>query len=53
VLIAIAGAAGMRLRGPLNLVHGLMLHLAGLALGTLFFAAGHRYAQWTPQRQGA
>ena len=53
VLIALAGVAGMRLRGPLKLVHGLMLHLAGLALGTLFFAAGRRYAQWTPQRQGA
>ncbi|MBB5710976.1 glycosyltransferase [Sphingomonas xinjiangensis] len=53
VLIALAGAAGLRLRGPLKLVHGVMLHLAGLALGTLFFAAGRRYAQWTPQRQGA
>lgn len=53
MLIALAGAAGIRLRGPLKLVHGVMLHLAGLALGTLFFAAGRRYAQWTPQRQGA
>lgn len=49
--IALAGAAGMRLRGPLKLVHGAMLHLAGLAMGTMLFASGRRYAQWTPQKQ--
>ncbi|WBH17815.1 glycosyltransferase [Sphingomonas radiodurans] len=50
-LVALAGAAGVRLRGPLKLVHGAMLHLAGLATGTILFAIGRRYAQWTPQKQ--
>lgn len=49
--IALAGAAGMRLKGPLKLVHAAMLHLAGLAMGTILFAVGRRYAQWTPQKQ--
>ncbi|WP_085808796.1 glycosyltransferase [Sphingomonas sp. TZW2008] len=49
--VALAGALGVRLRGPLRLVHGAMLHLAGLALGTLLFVGGRRYAQWTPQKQ--
>lgn len=49
--IAIAGALGVRLSGPLRLVHGAMLHLAGLALGTMLFVGGRRYAQWTPQKQ--
>ena len=49
--IAIAGALGVQLRGPLRVVHGAMLHLAGLALGTLLFVGGRRYAQWTPQKQ--
>lgn len=49
--IALAGAAGVRLKGPLKLVHGAMLHLAGLAIGTLLFVGGRRYAQWTPQKQ--
>ena len=49
--MALAGAAGVRLRGPLKLVHGAMLHLAGLATGTMLFAVGRRYAQWTPQKQ--
>lgn len=50
-LIALAGAAGVKLKGPLKLVHGAMLHLAGLAIGTILFATGRRYAQWTPQKQ--
>ena len=51
VAVAITGAAGLKLRGPLKLVHGAMLHLAGLSLGTILFLAGRRYAQWTPQKQ--
>ena len=49
----IAGALGLRLLGPLRVVHGAILHLAGLALGTMLFAIGRRYAQWTPQKDAA
>lgn len=49
-LVGAAGAAGLRLRGPLKIVHAAMLHLAGLMLGTLLFVGGRRYAQWTPQK---
>ena len=48
--VTLAGALGARLPGPLRIVHGVMLHLAGLAAGTILFAAGRRYAQWTPQK---
>ncbi|SEL91656.1 Glycosyltransferase, catalytic subunit of cellulose synthase and poly-beta-1,6-N-acetylglucosamine synthase [Sphingomonas palmae] len=51
--IATAGALGVRLIGPLRIVSGAMLHLAGLALGTLLFLGGRRYAQWTPQKDAA
>ena len=50
MLVAAAGAAGVRLKGPLRLVHAAMLHLLGLACGTLLFLSGRRYAQWTPQK---
>ncbi|WP_375270804.1 glycosyltransferase [Sphingomonas sp.] len=53
VAIGVAGALGLRLLGPLRVVHGATLHLAGLALGTLLFVAGRRYAQWTPQKDAA
>ncbi|MEH3100950.1 glycosyltransferase [Sphingomonas adhaesiva] len=49
-LVALAGTLGARLPGPLRIVHGIVLHLAGLAAGTLLFVAGRRYAQWTPQK---
>lgn len=49
-LVALAGIAGVRLAGPLRVVHGLVLHLAGLAWGTLLFVAGRRFTQWTPQK---
>lgn len=49
-LVTLAGALGARLPGPLRIVHGIMLHLAGLAAGTVLFVAGRRYAQWTPQK---
>ncbi|MEH3048579.1 glycosyltransferase [Sphingomonas adhaesiva] len=49
-LVTLAGALGARLPGPLRIVHGIMLHLAGLAAGTILFVAGRRYAQWTPQK---
>jgi len=51
--IGAAGALGVRLLGPLRVVHGATLHLAGLALGTLLFVSGRRYAQWTPQKDAA
>lgn len=53
VAIGIAGAFGLRLLGPLRVVYGATLHLAGLALGTLLFLIGRRYAQWTPQKDAA
>jgi len=53
VAIGIAGAFGLRLFGPLRVVYGATLHLAGLALGTLLFLIGRRYAQWTPQKDAA
>ena len=49
-LVALAGAAGVRLRGPLRVVHGIVLHLVGLGWGTLLFVAGRRFTQWTPQK---
>ena len=50
VLIAAAGAIGLRLKGPLRVVHGVMLHLVGLGWGTVLFVAGRRFTQWTPQK---
>lgn len=55
-LFALAGAValtGWRLPGALRPLHGAALHLAGLAAGTLLFASGRRYAQWTPQKDAA
>ena len=51
--IAIAGQLGVGLPRALRPVHGAMLHLAGLAVGTVLFLSGRRYAQWTPQKQAA
>lgn len=51
--VAVAGQMGARLPRGLRPVHGAMLHLTGLAAGTLLFLSGRRYAQWTPQKQAA
>ena len=50
LLAGLTAATGVRLPAPLRPVHGVMLHLAGLALGAVLFACGRRYSQWTPKK---
>ncbi|WP_375285650.1 glycosyltransferase [Sphingomonas sp.] len=53
-LIGLVGAlAPGRLPRFVSPAVGVALHLAGLGWGALLFLFGRRYAQWTPQKDGA
>lgn len=53
-LIGLVGAlAPGRLPRAASPLVGVALHLAGLGWGALLFASGRRFAQWTPQKDGA